>query len=100
MGGTADHIHLLLSLPTSLSIADAIRLIKGNSAQWINNTIENRDYFQWQKGYGAFSIGISQVKHTIAYINGQKEHHKQMTLIEECELFLKKHKMNFNGTDS
>ncbi len=77
IGGTADHLHALLSLPGMMSFAKAVQLIKGGSSKWINDTFPRPKKFEWQEGYGAFSVSASQVPKTIAYINNQKEHHQR-----------------------
>ncbi|NQS98601.1 MAG: IS200/IS605 family transposase [candidate division Zixibacteria bacterium] len=100
IGGTEDHVHLLLSLPVSISVAKAVQLIKGSSSKWIHDTFIEHSNFQWQTGYGAFSISISHIERTIAYIHGQKEHHRRKTFMEECTLFLQKHGIDFNVGNS
>jgi putative transposase len=60
IGGVEDHVHLLLSLPSTLAIAKAIQFIKGESSKWVHDTFAEHQKFAWQEGYGAFSIGISQ----------------------------------------
>jgi REP element-mobilizing transposase RayT len=64
IGGVDNHIHVLLSIPPALSIAKAIQLLKGNSSKWIHETFKEHWSFEWQEGYGAFSIGISGVEGT------------------------------------
>src|SRR5205085_531162 len=64
IGGTRDHAHALLSLPASMVVAKALQLIKGGSSKWINDQLPQRS-FAWQDGYGAFTVGVSQVKDTI-----------------------------------
>jgi REP element-mobilizing transposase RayT len=93
IGGVADHVHLLLSLPTTLSVAKAMQLLKGNSSKWLRETFPElrQHYFAWQEGFGAFSIGISGVDDTVRYIQTQEEHHRQRSFREELEVFLKKH---------
>ena len=93
IGGVADHVHVLLSLPTTLSVAKAMQLLKGNSSKWLRETFpELRQHdFGWQEGFGSFSIGISGVDDTIRYIQTQEEHHRQRSFREELEIFLKKH---------
>jgi len=59
VGGTADHVHILLSIPSTTPIAKAIQLIKGNSSKWISDTFPGLRNFAWQEGYGAFSISVS-----------------------------------------
>ena len=86
-------MHVLLSLPTTLSVAKAMQLLKGNSSKWLRETFpELRQHdFGWQEGFGSFSIGISGVDDTIRYIQTQEEHHRQRSFREELEIFLKKH---------
>ena len=97
IGGVADHVHTLLSLPTTLSISKAMQLLKGNSSKWLRETFpELRPQgFAWQEGFGAFSIGISGVDDTVRYIHNQEEHHRKKTLADELESFLKKHNFDF-----
>src|SRR3990172_2294642 len=54
----------LLSLPTTVSLAQAIQFIKGGSSKWVHDTFLEHNAFTWQEGYGAFSIGVSQVEDT------------------------------------
>ncbi|MCP4404690.1 MAG: IS200/IS605 family transposase [bacterium] len=96
VGGTENHIHHLVSLPSTLSVAKAIQLLKGNSSKWIHDSFPAYRYFEWQEGYGAFSISISQVEKTIAYINNQQEHHRLKTFEEEFVQFLKKHQIEYD----
>ena len=93
IGGVADHVHLLLSLPTTLSVSKAMQLLKGNSSKWLRETFpELRPQgFAWQEGFGAFSIGVSGVADTVQYIQTQEEHHRKKSFREELEVFLKKH---------
>jgi REP element-mobilizing transposase RayT len=96
IGGTTDHLHALLSLPGMMSFAKAIQLIKGGSSKWINDTFPGSGRFQWQEGYGAFSVSASQVPKTIAYINNQKEHHRKKTFQEEFLELLEKHGIEYD----
>jgi len=99
IGGASDHVHVLLSLPATLSVARAIQLLKGNSSKWIRETFPKMHFFAWQEGYGAFRIGVSGVGDTIKYIEGQREHHRTLTFREELEIFLKKHGMDYVDRD-
>ena len=94
-GGVTDHIHLLLSLPSTIAIARAIQIIKGNSSKWIHATIPRCESFEWQEGYGAFSLGISAIDDTQAYIENQAEHHRRRSFREEFEAILKRHSIKF-----
>ena len=89
VGGTANHVHVLLSLPATIPLAKAVQLLKGGSSKWINEIEGGR--FGWQEGYGAFTVGISQQADTIRYINSQREHHQKRSFEEEFVAFLKKH---------
>lgn len=96
IGGVEDHVHLLISLPSTLSIAKAIQLIKGGSSSWVSNTFPKYNNFKWQAGYGAFSISISHINDTNKYINTQKEHHRKSNFKEEYISFLKKHEIEYD----
>ena len=97
IGGTADHVHALLSLPGMMSFAKAIQLVKGGSSKWVHDNFSNQKKFAWQEGYGAFSVSASQVPKTIAYINNQKEHHRKKSFDEEFLELLKKHRIEFDS---
>lgn len=94
VGGTENHVHLLLSLSADLSLAKAMQLIKGASSRWMNET--HTKHFDGQEGYGAFTVGISQKADTIAYIESQAEHHRKRSFEEEFIAFLKKHKVEYD----
>jgi putative transposase len=96
IGGTADHVHALLSLPATMSFAKAVQLIKGGSSKWIHDTLPKYKKFEWQEGYGAFSVSASQASRTIAYINNQKEHHRKRTFQEEFLALLDKHSVKYD----
>jgi putative transposase len=96
VGGVADHVHVLLSLPPVLSVAKALQLIKGGSSLWVHQTFPQVKDFAWQEGYGAFSIGVSQVEATIAYIVNQEKHHRRKTFQDEFRAFLKKHGIEYD----
>ena len=91
VGGVEDHVHLLLSLPSTLAIAKAVQQIKGESSKWVHDTFPDHWRFAWQEGYGAFSVGISQVEATIRYIETQPEHHRKRSFQEEFLAMLEKH---------
>jgi REP element-mobilizing transposase RayT len=102
VGGVADHVHLLLSLPTTLSISKAMQLLKGNSSKWLRERFPElrTQNFAWQEGFGAFSISISGVPETTRYIQKQEEHHRQKGFCEELEMFLQKHGCEYNALPS
>jgi len=90
VGGHVDHAHMLITLPTTLSIAEAMKKVKGGSSKFMNETFPARHRFEWQEGYGAFSVSASAIEATIAYIRNQEEHHRVRTFEEEYIAFLKK----------
>jgi REP element-mobilizing transposase RayT len=96
VGGTDDHLHALLSLPSTMAIAKAVQLIKGGSSKWIHDTFPSLRRFAWQEGYGAFSVSSSQVNKTIAYIDNQKEHHRKRSFQEEFIQLLVKHGIEYD----
>ena len=96
IGGVADHVHILLSLPATMPIAKAMQLIKGGSSKWIHENFPDQRLFAWQEKYGAFSVSVSQLDTIIAYIKNQPEHHRKMTFQEEFAALLKKHKMEYD----
>ncbi len=87
----ADHVHLLLDLPTSLSIEECVKLIKGSSSHFINQDRLTSDKFNWGRGYGAFSVSESLTLKVAEYIQNQEEHHRKKSFADEIELFLQKH---------
>jgi len=91
IGGAADHVHILASMPATMSVAKMVQLLKGNSSKWIHETFPEMRSFEWQEGYGAFSIGVSAIDATVAYIRNQTEHHHKQTFREEFQAILRKH---------
>jgi REP element-mobilizing transposase RayT len=91
VGGVEDHVHILLSLPATMSIAKGLQLIKGGSSKWVHETFPEHRLFAWQEKYGAFSVSESRVESIIQYIKGQAVHHRKMTFQEEFVALLKKH---------
>jgi putative transposase len=96
IGGAADHVHILVSLPATLSIAKALQLLKGNSSKWIHETFPKMRSFEWQEGYGAFSIGISAVDATVMYSCNQAEHHRKRSFREEFVVMLRRHSLGYD----
>ncbi len=82
-----NHSHLLFLLPATISLASAINAFKTNSSRFMH---ERGLPFQWQDGYGAFSVSPSQLDKVTAYIRNQREHHKRVTFEQEFLALLKK----------
>ncbi len=87
VGGIADHVHLLVGIPQTMTLASAVNCLKANSSRWLR---EHGNNFEWQKGYGAFSVSPSQVPLVKQYIRAQAEHHAKHTFEEEFVSLLKK----------
>jgi len=99
VGGIENHIHILLSLPATMPLAKAVQLIKGGSSKWIHENLPDMRLFSWQQGYAAFSVGISDIERTVAYISKQKEHHKRKDYRDEILQFLQKHNIVYDERD-
>jgi putative transposase len=97
IGGVADHVHLLLSLPATMSPATAMQLVKGASSHWVHETFPEHRLFAWQKKYGAFSVSVSQLDRTIKYIKDQDKHHRKKSFQEEFLELLKKHQVEYDA---
>jgi REP element-mobilizing transposase RayT len=93
IGGMPDHIHILLSVPSTLSIAKALQLLKGGSSKWVNETFPEHRLFRWQAKYGAFGASFSLLDKITHYIKGQQEHHKKVTFQDEFVTLLRKHRI-------
>jgi REP element-mobilizing transposase RayT len=93
IGGMDDHIHLLIQIPPSLSLAKAILAIKSNSSRWAND--QGRK-FAWQQGYAAFSVSSSNVPAVVRYIETQESHHRKLTFDAEFVALLKKNGVAFD----
>ena len=94
VGGTDDHVHILLSLPATMPLAKAVQLLKGASSRWMNESHVPK--FSWQEGYGAFTLGVSQKSRTVDYIKRQEEHHRKCSFEEDFVAFLKKHAIDYD----
>jgi len=81
VGGMSDHVHVLLLLPPTIPLATAVQKLKANSSRWIHEQTGHAS--QWQEGYAAYSVSISQTDRTVAYILGQREHHQRRSYGEE-----------------
>jgi REP element-mobilizing transposase RayT len=84
-----DHVHMLLCLPPSVAVAEALRVVKTNSSRWVRQKSGCRG-FAWQTGYGAFSVSQSNATSVVKYIREQEKYHRRVTFQEEFISFLKK----------
>ena len=97
INGMPDHIHILSTLPRTITIAKYIEEIKRGSSKWIKTQGSEFINFAWQVGYGAFSYGRSQLSQVIEYICRQEEHHRKRTFREEYEELLNRFDVGYNS---
>ena len=96
VNGVEDHVHCLLGLKPTESIAELMKTVKANSSRYVNDHRLTKGKFEWQEGYGAFSYSQSQVDSVYQYIANQVEHHKKQTFREEYLEFLEKFKIAYD----
>jgi len=82
IGGTDDHVHLLVSLNAKHQLAEFMRELKASSSGWVHREIGKKE-FAWQQGYGAFSVSPTNLEKVKRYILKQEEHHKKKTFQDE-----------------
>ncbi len=97
VGGTNDHLHLLLRLPQDASVADVVRIVKANSSRWIHEKWPKRACFSGQTGYAAFSVSESSASTVTRYILEQRKHHRRRSFQEEFLAFLKKNGISYDS---
>jgi len=91
IGGVADHVHALFVLSKKHALSKVVEEVKKASSKWIKTQGDEFSTFRWQNGYGAFSIGNSQVERLRLYIERQEEHHRTTPYQEEFRKFLKRY---------
>jgi len=96
IGGTDDHVHLLLGAPAVLAPAKIVQLIKGGSSAWIQETFPCLRGFAWQDGYAAFTVSMSNVPSVVKYIRGQREHHRTKSFQQEFRALLARHRIELD----
>ncbi len=94
IGGIEDHVHILASLSPTVAVADVIRDVKASSSKWMSEE-RHLNAFEWQKGYGAFTVSYDRVEAICNYIRNQKEHHRTKSFQEEYIDFLERHGIEF-----
>jgi len=85
IGGTEDHLHMLIQIPLTLSFSDAMQEIKTSSSRWMGRN------FSWQRGFGVFGVSASNLDAVVRYIRTQEVHHRKMTFEQEFIALLEKH---------
>lgn len=96
IGGVADHVHLFVRLSPKWAIMDVLRDIKAVSSKWINDQRLARGKFEWQVGYGAFSVSQSQAPSVRNYVRTQEEHHRRLSYRDEFLELLRRHEIEFD----
>ncbi|MBX3410872.1 MAG: IS200/IS605 family transposase [Phycisphaeraceae bacterium] len=96
MGGTEDHVHMLVSLNKTVALSDFMLDMKRDSSKWVKEKGAGLDGFGWQDGYFAFSIGESGVHALRAYIDNQREHHKKIDFKDEIRALLRRYGIEWN----
>ena len=91
INGMEDHIHILCLLSRKFAIMDVIKQSKTETSKWIKKQATTYNDFQWQAGYGIFSVSQSNVGQLKHYISGQEEHHKHMSFQDEFRELCRKH---------
>jgi REP element-mobilizing transposase RayT len=85
LNGDSTHIHLVVSLPTTITVADLVKRVKGVSSHFANKTLRPQSQFRWQGGYAAFTVSRWDLLRVIGYVKRQKEHHGIDDVWEELE---------------
>lgn len=88
IGGVEDHAHILLQLARTSTVAHVVEMVKKRSSKWIKTKGTKYKTFQWQAGYGVFSVSVSAVERVVHYIENQKEHHAEVSFKDEYRKFL------------
>ena len=96
INGMPDHIHLLIRESKSVADQEFIGQLKGDSSRWMIQTFDRRAKFQWQAGYGWFSVSPADLESARKYVCGQKEHHSKVTFQLEYRKFLQKYEVDFD----
>jgi putative transposase len=96
VGGVADHLHIVTTLPRTLSQSAMVETVKKTSSKWIKKLDSKYRQFYWQRGYGAFSVSPSQLHAVLEYVDNQEEHHRTRSFQEEYRDFLRKYGVEFD----
>lgn len=96
INGMPDHVHIFFGLRPNQSLADVMRMVKGESSEWINLQKLTPNTFKWQEGYGAFSYSKSQMSSVCNYIENQEQHHSKKTFVEEYQEILKAFEVDYD----
>jgi putative transposase len=96
VGGVADHVHLALTLPRTVTQSDLIKELKTSSNHWLGRQEVRYAGFAWQRGYGIFSVGKSQLDALIDYFDKQEKHHRVKTFQDEFRTLLERYAIRYD----
>jgi len=89
VGGIENHVHVLILAKPKFAPSQIVQWLKGESSRWIHETFDDMHSFEWQDGFGVFSVSKQNVPRVIEYIRNQREHHANETYEEEYISMLK-----------
>ena len=93
IGGMEDHVHMLIQLPPTIALSNAVSKIKASSSKWMGRR------FAWQRGYGGFGVSKSTLNDVVRYIRNQEEHHRKRSYKQEFIALLEKHGIRYDPED-
>ena len=96
IGGMPDHVHLVTRFKSEPSVATMLKKIKSKSSQWLNDKPKRPGRFQWQVGYGAFTVSVSQLDAVRGYVQNQEQHHRRKTFQDEFRKLLERHNIAYD----
>lgn len=96
VGGHVDHVHLLVGMSRTITIAKLVENIKTETSKWAKKSGKGSSMFSWQSGYGAFSVSHSNRHDVDQYIRDQWEHHKKLSFQDEFRALCKRHEIEID----
>ena len=96
VGGVADHVHLAIRISRTITTAQLVEELKTSSSKWLKTQSPASRGFAWQGGYGAFSIGPSNLEALTRYIDEQEKHHRTRTFQQEYRKFLERYGVDYD----
>lgn len=96
VGGVEDHVHVFAHIARTISVSDWIKEMKRVSSIWIKSVDSSAEKFQWQAGYGVFSVSLSNMEKVKEYIAAQEAHHKKLSFQDELRQLLRKHNIEWD----
>ncbi len=96
VGGFNDHVHVAARISRTVTVAKLVEIMKTASSKWIKTKHIDLKHFEWQRGYGAFTVSHYNLDALLRYIDTQEEHHRTRSFQEEYRAFLKKHCIKYD----